>query len=79
MSQDSRVGPQEEIWAWRIRTPTDVTQIHQYDIAIDADEWTPTQYPALEIFLETRRRMTKIVGIIMKAMFDARNLSAWLA
>lgn len=43
MFQDSRVGPKEEIWAWRIRTPTDVTQIHQYDIAIDADEWTP--YP----------------------------------
>ena len=35
-----------------------------------------TQYLALEIFLETSRRMTKTIGIMMKAMFDARILSA---
>lgn len=46
-------------------------------LALDPEHHT--QYPALEIFLDTKRRITNIVGSMMKAIFDDLILSPWSA
>lgn len=41
------------------------------DLCVLPEPERHTQYPALEIFLDTRRRMTKIVGSMMKTALAA--------